>query len=346
MATSICAQTDSNKTLSLSSYIETYYLYDFNKPSNGTRPAFVYSHNRHHEVNINLALIKAAWQQENLRANLALATGTYMNANLTSEPGVLKNLYEANAGVKLSAKKDIWIDAGVFPSHIGFEGAIGKDCQALTRSMMADNSPYYEAGAKLSYTTANGKWFVSGLLLNGWQRIQRPDGNSSIAVGHQLTFKPSEKLSINSSSFVGNDKPDSIRRMRYFHNLYTLIKLNQSTDLTLALDIGAEQKFKNSRQYNIWYTPVCMLKKKAWTKHSFTGRIEYYSDRNNVIIPSINNYGFESWGWSLNYDYAITTNIVWRSEFRALYSKDPVFEKGSQWVNNNYVLSGALAISF
>ena len=29
---------------------------------------------------------------------IALAAGTYMNANYAAEPGVLKNIYEANAG--------------------------------------------------------------------------------------------------------------------------------------------------------------------------------------------------------------------------------------------------------
>jgi hypothetical protein len=77
-----------------------------------------------------------------------------------------------------------------FASHIGFESAIGKDCWNLTRSILADNSPYYESGAKLSYTSKNEKWFISGLILNGWQRIQRVEGNNLPAFGHQLTFKP------------------------------------------------------------------------------------------------------------------------------------------------------------
>ena len=113
-------------------------------------------------------------------------TGTYANSNLAAEPGVLKNIFEANAGVKISKKKKLWIDAGIFESHIGFESAIGKNCWNLTRSISADNSPYYESGIKLSYTSDNEKWFLSGLILNGWQRIQRVNGNNTPAFGHQL----------------------------------------------------------------------------------------------------------------------------------------------------------------
>jgi hypothetical protein len=157
----------------ISGYLETYYTYDFANPENHTRPAFTYSHNRHNEINVNLGYIKAAFLTDKVRANLALAVGTYMNANYAAEPFVLKNIYEANGGFKISKKHDLWIDAGIFSSHIGFESAVGKDNWTVTRSLFADNSPYFETGAKISYTNSNGKWFMSGLILNGWQRIQR-----------------------------------------------------------------------------------------------------------------------------------------------------------------------------
>lgn len=158
--------------LTISGYIESYYTYDFNKPADNNRPGFIYSHNRHNEFNLNLGFIRGSYTTDKVRGNLALAAGTYMNANYAAEPGVLKNIYEANAGFKIG-KKNLWLDAGIFPSHIGFESAIGKDNWTLTRSIVADNSPYYEAGAKLTFTTDNNKWVFSGLALNGWQLIKR-----------------------------------------------------------------------------------------------------------------------------------------------------------------------------
>jgi hypothetical protein len=71
---------------------------------------------KHNEVNLNLGFIKGTYNTQNVRANFALATGTYMNANYAAEPDVLKNIYEANAGIKISKKKDLWIDAGIFSS--------------------------------------------------------------------------------------------------------------------------------------------------------------------------------------------------------------------------------------
>jgi len=342
------AQNDSiTKPLTVSGYAEVYYTADFNNPKNNSRPGFVYSHNRNNEVNVNLAFIKTAYNTEKVRANLALAVGTYMNANYAAEQGVMKNIYEANVGLKISKKHNLWIDAGIFPSHIGFESAIGKDNWALTRSLAADNSPYFETGAKISYTSESGKWFVSGLVLNGWQRIQRVDGNSTPAFGHQLTFKPNEKLTINSSSFIGNDKPDSIRQMRYFHNLYAVYQINKKFGVTAGFDVGAEQKAKGSEQYNIWYTPVLIAKYNATEKLSFTARGEYYQDEKGVIIATGTENGFKTFGYSLNADYQILPNLVWRTEIRNLNSKDAIFMNRTDEINkNSLTATTALAISF
>ncbi|QNL52179.1 porin [Olivibacter sp. SDN3] len=347
LATKGFAQTDSTKSpLTFSGYLETYYAYDFGNPSDHNRPGFAYSFNRHNEVNLNLGFVKAAYQTDKVRANLALAAGTYMNANLAAEPGVLKNIYEANAGVKISKTKDLWIDAGIFASHIGFESAVGKDCWNLTRSILADNSPYYESGAKISYTTDNGKWFISGLILNGWQRIQRVDGDNTPAFGHQLTYKPNSKITLNSSSFVGSDKPDSTRQMRYFHNFYGQFQLHEKFALIAGFDIGAEQKAKGSDSYNVWYSPVLIVKYSPAEKHSIAVRGEYYSDENGVIIGTETPNGFQTFGYSLNYDYLIMDNVMWRIEAKGFSSEDKVFLKDGNPTNNNLFLTTSLAISF
>jgi hypothetical protein len=340
-------QTDSSKNpLSLSGYLETYYSFDFGQPKNNARPGFIYSHNRHNEVSLNLGFVKAAYQTENVRGNLALMTGSYANANLAAEPGVFKNILEANAGFKLSKTRNLWVDAGVFASHIGFESAIGKDCWNLTRGILADNSPYFESGVKISYTSKNEKWFLSGLLLNGWQRIQRVDGNSAPAFGHQLTFKPSSKITLNSSSFVGSDKPDTVRQMRYFHNFYGIFEVTDKIGLTIGFDFGAEQKSKGSSEYNNWYTPIVIVKVALNDQINVSARGEYYSDANGVIIATGSPNGFRTFGYSANLDYQIQKNLLWRIEGRGFSSKDEIFILDNKPSKTNLFAITALMIQF
>ncbi len=335
------------KTLNFSGYIEAYYVADFNKPLNHIRPSFIYSHNLANEFAINLSFVKSSYQTENVRANLALAVGTYMNANYSAEPGVLKNILEANVGIKLSKESNLWLDAGVMPSHIGFESAVSKDCWSLTRSILAENSPYFETGARISYTSKNEKWYIAGLLLNGWQRIQMVDGNSTPSFGHQITYKPNEKLTLNSSSFIGNDKVDKESKMRYFHNFYTIYQATEKIGFTAGFDIGTEQKFHKSNQYNTWYSPVLICRITPNSKSAIAGRIEYYSDKNGAIIPTETENGFKTLGYSVNYDYKVSENAVWRIEARNLQSKDDIFlNKDNTVLNNNFFITTSVAVSF
>ena len=231
------------------------------------------------------------------------------------------------------------------PSHIGFESAIGKDNWTETRGMYAENSPYFNTGAKITYITDNGKWLVSGVLMNGWQRIYRTDGNNTLALGHQLVYKPNAKITLNSSSFIGSDKPDSTKQMRYFHNFYGTYQLTEKLALTTGFDIGAEQKSKGSSNYNVWYTPVLVMKYSPKAKHNIAARVEYYNDKNGVIINPGTPNGFQTFGYSINYDYLIRENIMWRFEARGLNSKDKTFTMKGQPNNNNFFMTTALAVS-
>jgi hypothetical protein len=335
------------RVLTISGYLEIYYSYDGNRPASNTKPGFIYNFNRNNEVNINLGYIKAAYRTDKLRANLAIGAGTYMNANYSSEPGVLKNIYEANAGVSLSKNNRLWIDAGVFSSHIGFASAIGKDCWTLTRSLVAENTPYYETGAKLGYTSKNNKWFLSALLVNGWQHIQKPDGNTTPALGTQVTYTPSAGVSFNYSTFIGNEQPDSARLMRYYQNMYAIIQFSDRLGLIASFDYGLQQKSRRSRTMNSWYAPVLILKYQPDSKNSFTARGEYYRDPEGVIVSGITAHGFETSGWSLNYDRAITTHAVWRIEFRKLQGKDEYFiDKDNSTKKVGTYVTTSIAMSF
>ncbi len=334
------------KPLTMTGYIEPYYSYDFNKPIDNNRPSFIYSHNRHNEFNVNLAFIKGSYNANRVRGNLAIGVGTYMNANYAAEAGVLKNIYEANAGVQLSRNANIWLDLGILPSHIGFESAIGKDCWTLTRSLVADNSPYFESGARLSYTSNNGKVSLAALALNGWQRITRVSGNSLMSWGSQIYLKPTEKLTFNYSTFFGTDKPDSARLWRIYHNLYAIFQFNDKIGLTAGFDIGTEQKTKSSSDKNTWYSPVGIIRFTSNSNWAVAFRGEYFNDENGVIIATGTANGFMTSGFSLNVDRSFGDHFLWRIEFRTFKSKDEIFIKENSAQKNNTAVTSSFAISF
>jgi hypothetical protein len=344
--------TETKRPLTISGYVEAYYNYDFNRPVSNTVPGFLYNFNRAGEVNMNLGFIKANYSTDRVRANVALAAGTYINANYSAEPGVLKNVFEANVGVKISKTADLWIDAGIMPSHIGFESAVGKDNWALTRSLVAENTPYFESGLKLGFTGKNKKLYLSAMYLNGWQRIQKVDGNTTPAFGTQINYKPTPTVTLNYSTFIGSDKPDSTRLMRYHHNIYGVFQLFEKFGLTAGFDYGAEQKVKGSSDYNNWFVPVLIARYSASPNVNIAVRGEYFRDENGVIIATGTDNGFKTFGVSANIDYAVFPGVLWRLEARNLSSKDRIFPErnhgsaGQMSSQDNFFLTTSISVTF
>jgi hypothetical protein len=338
----VSAQLDSlSKYLTFSAYVEVYYGYDFENPDNHQRPNFLYSYNRHNEVNLNLGFMKAAYEKDKIRANFALMAGTYANANLAHEPGTLKNIFEANVGVRLLKNKSFWLDVGVMPSHIGFESAIGMDCKNMSRSIVADNTPYYESGAKLSYESDNEKWLFSVLLLNGWQRIQRVPGNQTPSFGHQIQWKPKKGITLNSSSFIGSDTPDILQQKRYFHNFYFEHAFKDHWGYILGFDIGFEH-FQQKSLIHYFYVPTLITWFDLSPAFTLSYRFEYFRDVNAVILHTEN----EIFGTSANLDYRIADNCLLRAEFRHFNSTSAVFTNNNFPSRLNTYLGMSIAVKF
>lgn len=332
-----------NSNLKVSGFLDSYYVYDFNEPQGNQRQNFLFNHNRHNEFNVNLGLVKLNVENEKYKVNLAFQTGTYANDNYAQEPGLLKNIFEANIAISLNSNNNLWLTTGVMPSHLGFESAISSDNFTLTRSLCAENSPYFLSGAKLNFNP-NEKWSFVGLIVNGWQRIQRLEGNSLPSFGTQFAYSPSENLTINWSTFVGTDDPDSTRRMRYFNNLYSIVKVSDKYDIIVGFDIGLQQKLKNSSDYNVWYAPVIINRYKFSEKFHSAIRFENFNDEAEVIISSSNQIGFNTLGGSINFDYLPNDNVMCRIEGRLLNSNDKVFNQSNSQVNSNFFITSSISV--
>lgn len=346
LSTRIYAQMDSSALhYAFSGYAESYYGYDISNPASGNRPSFFYSHARHNEFNLNLAYLKGSVSAQHVRGNLAFMAGTYANANLAAEPGTLKNVYEANVGIGTgpTEKGELWLDLGIFSSHIGFESAVGKDCWTLTRSIAAENSPYYEAGLKISYASKNQKWLLSSLLLNGWQRIQREANDLPLASGLQIQYKPTARITLNSSSFAGEVRPGGTERQRLFHDFYGIFQFTDRFGLTLGLDTGWEWNNRNKDAADVWYSPQAVLRYTVNDRLAIAARAEYYDDKKGVIIGQ----RFQTSGFSLNIDRQIHRNAVWRIEGKILHSESDLFiNRDGNPSSTNVALTTVLALWF
>jgi len=337
------SQEDSTKSIKVAAYVDMYYSYDFSNPNNFEKPDFNYNYKKHNQLNVNLAFVKLGYQSSRMRSNLALMTGNYAMYNLSVEPNWAKPLLEANMGYKPFKQHNMWIDAGVMPSHIGFESAVGSDCWNLTRSILAENSPYYETGIKLSYTNKREDLFFAFHVLNGWQKIAITNKDQAPSVGIQLTYKPSSTLTLNYSNFIGRISLDTMDALRVFHNLYAIYEVSPKTAFIFGFDIGTQQN--ETKTTAVWYTPVLIGKLNLNPKSKIAARLEYYSDKQQIIIPTATPNGYRTFGASVNYDRQITPNVLWRAELKQYQSKDPIY-RYDQRMSSQTSATMALIIKF
>ncbi|MBD2767468.1 porin [Hymenobacter sp. BT664] len=332
--------------LTVYGYLDAYYSYDIKHVETNSRPGFLYSHNRQNEFSVNQGLVGLRYDNGQVRGTLALQAGSYVEANYTKESPTFRHLYEAYAGFR--PFKKAWLDAGIFTSHLGFESAVSEDNWTLTRSIMAENSPYYETGVRLSYE-ASPKLTLTILGLNGWQNIR--ETNQQKALGTQVQWKPSPKLLVNSSAFLGNEQPSGrAARQRYFHNFYLTYALTGHWSVAGVFDVG-KQAAADEGRYDTWHAASAFVRCQLAAKWVAAARAEYYyADRGviiNTISPGPGEADFKAGGGSLNLDYAPATNVLLRLEGRYLRGQAPVFERPDNPTANSYGnLTSSLAISF
>ena len=332
------AQEKDSLKIKVSGFLETYYAYDFSNPTTETKLPFMYNYNRHNEFNVNNGLIHAQLQYGNTYASIAVHAGTYVDDNYASED--IKLVSEAYVGMYLNDNKKSSIEVGIMPSYIGFESATTATNLTLTRSILAENSPYFMTGIKYNYKP-NEKWSFSGLVTNGWQRINKPEKTVAPAFGTQIVYKPSEKATLNWSTFIGKEFYGTELGMRYFSNLYWDSQWNSKWRTILGFDFGIQDSSSLNDKHLYWMSPVLITQYSINSKWQTAVRFEYYQDEDNVIVATSD--AFKTSGASLNFDYLPNSKVKLRTEARYFDSKEAIFFDNK---SNNFFVTTSLSFEF
>ena len=335
---SIFSQEKDSLKIKVSGFLETYYAYDFSNPTTDTKLPFMYNYKRHNEFNVNNGLIRAQFQNGNTYASIAVHAGTYVDDNYASED--IKLVSEAYVGMYLNDNKKSSIEVGIMPSYIGFESATTATNLTLTRSILAENSPYFMTGIKYNYKP-NEKWSFSGLVTNGWQRINKPEKTVAPAFGTQIVYKPSEKATLNWSTFIGKEFYGTELGMRYFSNLYWDSQWNSKWRTILGFDFGIQDSSSLNDKHLYWMSPVLIAQYSINSKWQTAVRFEYYQDEDNVIVATSD--AFKTSGASLNFDYLPNSKVKLRTEARYFDSKEAIFFDNK---SNNFFVTTSLSFEF
>ena len=297
-------------------------------PSSGkaARPPYVVNYVGLNSAGLNFLSGNLHYRHKNFRTTLGAMAGEYVQKNLISEDPVVRNIYEANIGLSIIAKENVWLDVGVLPSHIGIETVPGFKNITATRNIISDITPYYETGLRLSYAP-NNKWYIAMLALNGWQRITAPLHAIGKNWGMQIQYRPTSYMLINSSSFLGEiPEFEKIGVRRIYSNFYSIIDLNPRMQLTLGWDWGMQgEKAQQWNDFLMMYRYIVKDK-----KIFLASRLELLSDPNRLFIGNSNMMKEAKYQMaSLNIDILPLSNLMLRTELNYLIANQPILQNMS-----------------
>lgn len=344
------ATTDTTAKVTVGGFVDTYYAFDFNQPANLDR-AFTTQAARHDEFNVNLAFVEVKLDAPRMRGRLALQTGTAVQANYANEPrkgaisgpDLARFIQEAVVGTRIAS--NLWIDGGIFLSHIGMEGFISRENPIYTRSLVADYSPYYESGLKATWQATST---LSALftVVNGWQNIS--ETNAAKSAGVRLDYSPSSATTLSYFNYGGDEALDSAthRQFRFYNGVGFRRVLSPKALVMGEVDYGMQGHASGSG-HSTWHGGMVTGRYEVAPTAAIVGRVERYSDRDQVILVTGVAQGLSANGASLGVDVTPQPRVAWRSELKGLLGDGAVFPKrtGSRSTSELFVVT-SLALSF
>lgn len=215
--------------LTIGGYIEAFYQWNFNQPSNGVTNFRGYD-NRHNSFTLSNAALDALGTLGPVSAHVALQVGDtpasyYLSEPVapgtgvvaTTGPSIFQYIQQANVAWTAPLGRGLTLDAGIFLSPIGPEGIAVKDQWNWSRSDLFFALPTYHTGARVTYPFTD-KLTLSLQVYNGWNSVV--DNNPEKSIAGQLTYNIPDKLTYQFLYFTGVERPVGAPEGRAWRHLF------------------------------------------------------------------------------------------------------------------------------
>jgi hypothetical protein len=318
--------------LETSAFADTYYAHDFNDLPSKERPYTTQAY-YNEEYTLNLGHISTRLTGDRWRGRLAAQYGTSVIANYKAEPDEFwRYVQEGFVGYHLSPR--LWIDAGIYFSHIGSESWISSLDINYTRSLIADNSPYYQSGVRATYEVSD-TLVTQVHLLRGWQNIS---ADESLSLGTQLKWGSEKGWCFTHNTFLGD-----IHGTRFFNDFILLFASESGWKSSLTFDVGVQDQ-RAQGDIAWWHGWSWLVQQPLSNDVRLGTRVERYADPHKVIIEAVNGKSVNFTGLSMNVDVDLTDWLLWRTEYRVLFDTQGVFPNAGGFRDYDQLLVGSLTV--
>lgn len=234
------------RKFTLSGYVESFYQWNFNRPSNGISNYRGFD-TRHNSLTISNAVLDSGFRARDLLGRLALQVGHTPATVYQEEPdapgsdgagpsnaALWRFLQRASVGWQVT---HTWLlEAGLFLTNVGVESVSVKDNWNWSRTNAFVRLPTYQTGAKVTYRLSDRADLIGGVF-NGWSSVVDNNGAKSILLQAQL--RVAERLSASFAYFSGIERdPGAPEGGPWRHAFDGYIQLDASRWLQLAAEVN------------------------------------------------------------------------------------------------------------
>lgn len=309
----------SNGKLQLSGYIDAYYALYSDQVGRGNYQKFPTSAPRNNNFGLNMLMLSSRYNDKRVRGVFTLQYGEIPDAAWSP---VLNMIQEANVGVKLA--KNLWLDAGFFRTHIGFESIQPRENIATSIAITTYYEPYYLSGAKLSYSI-NDKLTIQANVFNGFNTFVAV--NRSKSFGLSVNYEPRENFFLTYNNITGNES-NYKDQWRTYHNFYSGYK-GKHWDLGIELNGGAQQNsgLSDSTKTAYMFSSLLAVRYKMKdNKYAVYARAEIFEDSDEILTGPVLNanhqlVGINLYGVTLGFQVKPMPNSYIRLEYRSLLTE-------------------------
>jgi hypothetical protein len=338
------APTSDATKITVGGYVEAYYSYNFGSPPNGITN-YRWVDNRHNTFQLSTAVLDVAGEVSSFRGHIAFqagptADGWYadsvearVGASGTAPlaASTWKHIQQASIGYEAPVGRGLLIEAGLFLTTIGFEGAAVKDNWNWSRSNLFLVLPFYHAGARATYELTD-RLTAMAMVTNGWNSVS--DGNDGKSGQLQLTYKIPDKLSMSLLYMGGPERSQSSpegRPIRHLFDGWIQADLHERFSVAAHGDVGFED---NAFGLHSWRAGALYARVKPLSFLYLAARgdafFEGVSQNANGVASSIF-FGSDVWSATGTIEVRPIEHVSFRAEYRHDVAGTPLyFKKGAE----------------
>ena len=314
-------------SLDFSGYLDGYYSYNANRPSNAANGQIndLYNFNdKTDQFNLSAAKFTINHDADPIGAHVDILFGR-TNALIHSATEKTTNDYIEQAYISAKPNKvhGAEFDFGQFVTSAGAEVIEAKDDWNYSRSLLfAYAIPYYHFGLRTSVPVTK-TWTAGAQLVNGWNNVVDNNGGVTIGLTSLLT-KPKYGWALN--YYTGPENTDTQKGYRNLIDTTVTLTPTSKVSAYINYDYGQNRASDTAGGATTslhWQGVAAAARGQVTGKSALAARYEYYVDQ-----------GFETGvaqdlqEFTATYEYKWLAGLLARAEFRRDWSNQPYFHKG------------------